>query len=105
VTSEHPDFPAPRDPVGDLQVRAAVHDANQLLWVIQGQASLLRLDVGSGYEYWMGLNNFYVITRYNHSTYYAMAVYQLGKAVKARVAGLPGTRVAQGAVGEADATL
>lgn len=71
-----------------------------------GQASLLRLDVGSGYEYWMGLNNFYVITRYNHSTYYAMAVYQLGKAVKARAAaGLPGTRVAQGAEGGADATL
>ncbi len=42
MTSEHPDLPAPRDPVGDLQVRAAVHDANQLLWVIQGQASLLR---------------------------------------------------------------
>ncbi len=32
---------AARDPVTDLQVRAAVHDANQLLWVIQGQASLL----------------------------------------------------------------
>jgi len=56
--------------------------------------SLLKLDVGSGYEYWLGLHNFYVITRYNHSTYYAMAVYQLGNAVKARVGGLDGTRVA-----------
>jgi membrane-bound lytic murein transglycosylase B len=69
------------------------------------QASLLRLDVGSGFEYWMGLHNFYVITRYNHSTYYAMAVYQLGKAVKARVGGLRGTRIAQGVEGEAEATL
>ena len=57
-------------------------------------ASLLKFDVGSGYEYWLGLHNFYVITRYNHLTYYAMAVYQLGNAVKARVGGLDGTRVA-----------
>lgn len=47
--------------------------------------SLLKFDVGSGYDYWLGLPNFYVITRYNHLTYYAMAVYQLGSAVKARV--------------------
>jgi peptidoglycan lytic transglycosylase B len=49
-----------------------------------GEVSLLRLDAKGGYEYWLGLNNFYVITRYNHSTYYAMAVYQLGQAVRAR---------------------
>ena len=40
------------------------------------QASLLRLDVGTGYQYWYGLPNFYTITRYNHSTHYAMAVWQ-----------------------------
>jgi membrane-bound lytic murein transglycosylase B len=45
------------------------------------QASLLRLDVGRHYEYWYGLPNFYTITRYNHSTHYAMAVWQLGQAV------------------------
>ena len=45
------------------------------------QASLLRLDVGTGYQYWYGLPNFYTITRYNHSTHYAMAVWQLGLAV------------------------
>lgn len=45
------------------------------------QASLLRLDVGIGYQYWYGMPNFYTITRYNHSTHYAMAVWQLGQAV------------------------
>ncbi|EAA5307106.1 murein transglycosylase B [Salmonella enterica subsp. enterica] len=45
------------------------------------EASLLRLDIGTGYQYWYGLPNFYTITRYNHSTHYAMAVWQLGQAV------------------------
>jgi len=45
------------------------------------QASLLRLDMGNSYQYWYGLPNFYAITRYNHSTQYAMAVWQLGQAV------------------------
>lgn len=47
--------------------------------------SLLELDAQGGYEYWLGLKNFYVITRYNHSTYYAMAVHQLARAIRARV--------------------
>lgn len=36
------------------------------------KASLLKLDGKNGEEYWMILNNFYVITRYNHSPLYAM---------------------------------
>ncbi|MDF7669991.1 lytic murein transglycosylase B [Orbaceae bacterium ESL0721] len=47
------------------------------------EVSLLKLDMGDRYQYWYGLPNFYVITRYNHSTHYAMAVWQLGQAVKA----------------------
>ncbi len=45
-------------------------------------AILLELDGNSGLEFWLGFNNFYVITRYNRSPLYAMAVYQLGQEIR-----------------------
>ena len=57
------------------------------------QVSLLEFDVGTGYAYWLGAQNFYTITRYNHSSYYAMAVHQLARAIAERKGGQSGARV------------
>ncbi len=44
-------------------------------------ANLLTLDGAEGPEYWLTFRNFYVITRYNRSPMYAMAVTQLADAI------------------------
>lgn len=47
-------------------------------------ATLVALDGEAGPLYYLGYNNFYVITRYNRSKNYAMAVYELGQLIRAR---------------------
>lgn len=49
-------------------------------------ATLIRLD-GPTDEYWIGLDNFFALTRYNQSNLYAMAAYQLSEAIRARHVG------------------
>ena len=46
------------------------------------EAIPLALHNREGAEYWLGFDNFYVITRYNNSVYYAMAVYQLSRELR-----------------------
>ncbi|MBU0455329.1 MAG: lytic murein transglycosylase B [Pseudomonadota bacterium] len=43
---------------------------------------LLELQEKSGNEYWIGLNNFYVTTRYNSHLLYVVATYQLSQAME-----------------------
>ena len=45
------------------------------------KVTAFRFDGAEGEEYWLGLPNFYAITRYNRSAMYAMAVYQLSNAI------------------------
>ena len=49
------------------------------------KATPIKFEGKAGDEYWLGLHNFYVITRYNHSAMYAMAVYQLRQDLRAQM--------------------
>ncbi len=46
---------------------------------------LIELEGHDGMEHWVGFHNFFVITRYNRSVMYALAVHQLGQAIAGRV--------------------
>jgi membrane-bound lytic murein transglycosylase B len=51
-----------------------------------GAAGQLLLFKGKyGDEHWVGFHNFFVITRYNHSVMYALAVHQLGQDIALKV--------------------
>jgi membrane-bound lytic murein transglycosylase B len=51
----------------------------------EAPALLIAADESDGVHWRVGYNNFFVITRYNHSALYAMAVYELASAVKQRI--------------------
>lgn len=59
-------------------VRFATYAAEEEL------GALLEFETRNGNEYWVGLTNFYVITRYNHSRLYALAVFQLAQRIRER---------------------
>ena len=49
----------------------------------QRKYTVLKLDMENGEQaYWQGFQNFYVISRYNHSHMYVSAVFQLSQAIK-----------------------
>ena len=49
------------------------------------KSQLLTYEGEEGVEYWVGFHNFFVITRYNRSVMYALAVHQLGQEVALKV--------------------
>jgi membrane-bound lytic murein transglycosylase B len=55
----------------------------------EATAALVRIDAESGPQHWLGLQNFYVITRYNRSVNYAMVVYELARELRSRMGDAP----------------
>lgn len=72
----------PEDTVGSLSKQGVLF-ATDLGGAEKSQ--LMKLDGVDGDEYWVGFHNFFVITRYNHSVMYALAVYQLGREIEREV--------------------
>ncbi len=52
-------------------------------WDYKNKVRLIKLNKKTHDELWYGAQNFFVITRYNHSAYYAMAVHQLAEKIQA----------------------
>ena len=69
--------------LGSLAAKGVSLDAAAL--PPEAPAILIAADEPDGIHWRVGYNNFFVITRYNHSALYAMAVYELATAVKQRM--------------------
>jgi membrane-bound lytic murein transglycosylase B len=70
------------DTVGSLKTKGVIFDDSM---PPEAPALLIAADDADGVHWRVGYNNFWVITRYNHSALYAMAVYELAAAVKERI--------------------
>jgi membrane-bound lytic murein transglycosylase B len=68
--------------VGSLKTKGVDFDSAM---PADAPALLIAADEPDGVHWRVGYNNFYAITRYNHSALYAMAVYELAAAVKQQV--------------------
>ena len=68
----------PEDTVGSLSGKGVMFSTSLSN---DSTAQLLTLEGNDGDEYWVGFHNFFVITRYNHSVMYALAVHQLGQEI------------------------
>ena len=64
------------------EVKSKGLDVKEGSFTAKTPVSALRLQGDNGAEFWLAFNNFYVITTYNRSTLYAMAVFQLSQALK-----------------------
>lgn len=61
--------------------KSGVQVTNKLMadYPAETKVKLVKFELIDQPEYWLVLNNFYVITRYNHSPLYAMVVYQFSE--------------------------
>jgi len=54
-------------------------------WDYKDKVRLIKLNTKMYDELWYGTKNFFVITRYNHSAYYAMSMHQLATKIAAKM--------------------
>ena len=54
-------------------------------WDYKEKVCLIKLQKKEYDELWYGAKNFFVITRYNHSSYYAMSIHQLAQKIKKKL--------------------
>jgi len=74
----------PRTAFSVLRAGGVISDGQKVEIPDGEQVALIELETETGIAYWIGQQNFYTITRYNHSNMYAMAVYQLAEAIRER---------------------
>lgn len=75
--------PKPILTMADLKQHGIAPQASKIFNINNNaKFALLELAQSDQNEYWLGRDNFYAITRYNHSVLYAMAVYQLSQELK-----------------------
>lgn len=77
----------PHTPVSDMHNFDVV-----VLYASENESpgALIELTNRDDSEFWVGLQNFYAITRYNHSSLYSMAVFQLAQEIRKRYRGVEG---------------
>lgn len=73
----------PTDTVGGLAGRGVEFETEL---PPDAPAQLITLEAEDGARHWVGFHNFYVITRYNRSVMYALAVSELGREIAREVA-------------------
>ncbi|WP_301277069.1 lytic murein transglycosylase B [Dechloromonas sp.] len=71
----------PTLPVAQLKNQGITSEADDAATV----ALIDLVSPGRETEYWLGYENFYVITRYNRSSFYAMSVFQLAEEIRKRM--------------------
>ena len=85
----HFEGPPPKNVLKATATVATLSDAGIVFATdlpVDAAAQLLTLDGHEATEHWVGFHNFFVITRYNRSVMYALAVHQLGQAIAGAVA-------------------
>lgn len=78
-----------QSPLGDFKLKPHFTEKDLMEYGIKpvkplgkNKCSIVNLEVENGYEYWLGLQNFYVISTYNKSSLYVMAVNLLAQNIR-----------------------